>query len=344
MCRSELFQPGRRTNIWSAGIFPGRESFEMSKTLLNWRILLALVCCAFMALAPALAEARAGSSYGGRPSSFGSRGVRSWDNNGAQPLNRSVAPQPPSSPDFAPGMPAPAYGGSFFQRHPFLTGLAGGLVGSWLFGHAASAEGAGGAAGSMFGTLLWITFIGFLIWFAVRLFRRRAFSNGWSGAGTTGFGPRSVGAAAAPASRFRGRDVNLGDADLQAFQRIHASTQQAWSAGDLGAMRRLMTPEMLNYFSEELSRNTSRGLHNIIGDVQLVKGELSEAWEEGDLQYATAFLRWRAVDYVQRLGAPPGDRNALVSGDPRTPGEFEEMWTFVRRRGGEWLLSAIQQV
>ena len=344
MCRSELFQPGRRTNIWSAGIFPGRESFEMSKTLLNWRILLALVCCAFMALAPALAEARAGSSYGGRPSSFGSRGVRSWDNNGAQPLNRSVAPQPPSSPNFAPGMPAPAYGGSFFQRHPFLTGLAGGLVGSWLFGHAASAEGAGGAAGSMFGTLLWIALIGFLIWFAVRLFRRRAFSNGWSGAGTTGFGPRSAGAAAAPASRFRGRDVNLGDADLQAFQRIHASTQQAWSAGDLGAMRRLMTPEMLNHFSEELSRNTSRGLHNIIGDVQLVKGELSEAWEEGDLQYATAFLRWRAVDYVQRLGAPPGDRNALVSGDPRTPGEFEEMWTFVRRRGGEWLLSAIQQV
>jgi predicted lipid-binding transport protein (Tim44 family) len=109
-------------------------------------------------------------------------------------------------------------------------------------------------------------------------------------------------------------------------------------------MRRLMTPEMLIYFSEELSRNTSRGLHNIIGNVQLVKGELTEAWEEGDLQYATAALRWRAIDYVQRLGAPAGDRNALVSGDPRTPGEFEEVWTFVRQRGGNWLLSAIQQV
>jgi predicted lipid-binding transport protein (Tim44 family) len=316
----------------------------MSKAMLNWRILLALVCCAFMALAPALAEARAGSSYGGRPSSFGSRGVRSWDNNGAQPLNRSLAPQTPSRPNVAPGMPAPAYGGSFFQRHTFLTGLAGGLFGSWLFGHAASAEGVGGGAGSMFGTLLWLAIIGLLIWFAVRLFRGRASSNGWLGMRSAGFGPRSAGAAAAPASRFRGRDVNVGDADLQAFQQIHAAIQEAWSTGDLGSMRRLMTPEMLSYFSEELSRNTSRGLHNIIGNVQLVKGELTEAWEEGDLQYATAALRWRAIDYVQRLGAPAGDRNALVSGDPRTPGEFEEVWTFVRQRGGNWLLSAIQQV
>jgi predicted lipid-binding transport protein (Tim44 family) len=317
---------------------------DMSKAMLNWRILLALVCCAFMALAPALAEARAGSSYGGRPSSFGSRGVRSWDNNGAQPLNRSLAPQTPSRPNVAPGMPAPAYGGSFFQRHTFLTGLAGGLFGSWLFGHAASAEGVGGGAGSMFGTLLWLAIIGLLIWFAVRLFRGRASSNGWPGMRSAGFGPRSAGAAAAPASRFRGRDVNVGDADLQAFQQIHAAIQEAWSTGDLGSMRRLMTPEMLSYFSEELSRNTSRGLHNIIGNVQLVKGELTEAWEEGDLQYATAALRWRAIDYVQRLGAPAGDRNALVSGDPRTPGEFEEVWTFVRQRGGNWLLSAIQQV
>ncbi len=316
----------------------------MSKPVLNWRVLVALFCCAFMALAPALAEARAGSSFGGRPSSFGSRGVRSWDNNGAQPLNRSLAPQAPRGPGFAPGMPAPAYGGSFFQRHPFLSGLAGGLFGSWLFGHAANAEGLGGATGSMFGTLLWIAIIGFLIWFAVRLFRRRAFSNGWPGMGSAGFGPRSAGAAAAPVGRFRGRDVNLGDADLQAFQQIHAAIQQAWSAGDLGSMRRLMTPEMLSYFSEELSRNASRGLHNIVGNVQLVKAELTEAWEEGDRQYATAFLRWRAIDYVQRLGAPPGDRNALVSGDPRTPGEFEEVWTFFRPRGDEWLLSAIQQV
>jgi len=44
------------------------------------------------------------------------------------------------------------------------------------------------------------------------------------------------------------------------------------------------------------------------------------------------------------FAAPPGDRNSVVGGDPRVPAEVEELWTFVRQRGGEWLLSAIQQV
>ncbi len=315
----------------------------MSKAKLNWRIVLALFCCACLALAPALAEARAGGSYGGRPSSFGSRGVRSWDNNGGQPLGRSLAPQNPSQPNLSPGTAAPAYGGSVFQRHPFLTGLAGGLFGSWLFGHAASAGG-GAGAGSAIGTLLWLAIIGLLVWFAVRLFRARAVSNGWPAAGAATGMSRSAGAAATPVRRFRGRDINFADADLQAFQRLHAEIQDAWGDADLARMRRLMTPEMLSYFSEELTRNTSRGLRNLVSDVRLVKGELSEAWEEGDLQYATAFLQWRAIDYVLRLGASPGDPNAVVGGDSRVPIEAEEVWTFVRRRGGDWLLSAIQQV
>ncbi|MGC2200541.1 MAG: TIM44-like domain-containing protein, partial [Stellaceae bacterium] len=87
-----------------------------------------------------------------------------------------------------------------------------------------------------------------------------------------------------------------------------------------------------------------QGVRNIVSNVQLVKGDITESWEEGDLQYATAYLRWRAIDYVVRLGRSPGDPDYIVSGDPRTPTEAEEMWTFVRRRGSEWLLSAIQQV
>jgi predicted lipid-binding transport protein (Tim44 family) len=105
-----------------------------------------------------------------------------------------------------------------------------------------------------------------------------------------------------------------------------------------------MTPEMVGYFSEELTRNASQGVQNIVSDVRLLKGDITESWEEGDLQYATAYLRWSAIDYVVRLGRSPGMPDYLVSGDPRTPIESEEVWTFVRRRGGNWLLSAIQQV
>ena len=317
----------------------------MSRRLLNWRILLALFFSANLALAPAIAEARAGSSYGGRSSSMGSRGLRTYENNGAQPLNRSATPLPetPRQPGFAPASPSSAYGGgSFFQRHPFLTGLAGGFIGSWLFGHSGyAADGDSGSTGSFFGMLLQLLIIGLVIWLAVRLFRGWAFAGGARGGG--GWPPRSAGAAA-PLRRERGRDVNVTDDDLGALQAIHTAVQEAWSEGEMGRLRGLMTPEMLGYFSEELTRNVSQGVRNIVTGVQLLKGDVSEAWEEGDLQYATAYLRWRANDYVARSGRTPGDPDWLVSGDPRSPVEAEEMWTFVRRRGGNWLLSAIQQV
>jgi len=109
-------------------------------------------------------------------------------------------------------------------------------------------------------------------------------------------------------------------------------------------MLHLITPEMLSYFSEELTKNSSQGVQNLVSNVNLAKAELTESWEEGDMQYATAFMRWTALDYTVRIGAAPTSPGAIVAGDPRVPTEAEEAWTFVRRRDGRWLLSAIQQV
>jgi predicted lipid-binding transport protein (Tim44 family) len=304
--------------------------------LAGWRIPVALFFCLSLALTPSLADARAGSSSGGKSSfsGMGSRGSRTYENNDAAPVTRSMTPSNPSATSPMGGTPSPAYaGGSFFQRHPFLTGLAGGFLGSMLFSHL-------GGLGTGLGFLLTLLIIGGLIFFLVRLLAGRRFATAGGGAM-----PQSVGAMAAPAAaRFRGRDTTVGDADLNAFQSIHAAVQEAWSRGDLAQMRRVLTPEMLSYFSEELTRNSSQGVQNIVSDVHLLKGDVSEAWEEGDLEYATAFMRWSAIDYVVRLGRSPGQPDYLVSGDPKTPSEAEEVWTFVRRRGGEWLLSAIQQV
>src|SRR5262249_46483518 len=151
-------------------------------------------------------------------------------------------------------------------------GLAGGFVGSWLFGHSGlAADGEGGGAGSMLGSLLQILIIGLLIYFAFRLFRGRASPAGWGGR-PPGQIPRSAGAAAAPLARNRGRDINLADGDLNSFQAIHAQVQEAWSAADLARLRQLMTPEMLGYFSEELTRNSSQGMQNIVAQVELLKG------------------------------------------------------------------------
>ncbi|MGE5270530.1 MAG: Tim44 domain-containing protein [Thiohalocapsa sp.] len=308
----------------------------------QWRVLLALFFCALIALAPSLADARAGRSFssgggGSSVSGMGSRGSRTFEHNNAAPITRSMTPSAPRATTPATGMgaPAAAAGGSFFQRHPFLTGLAGGFLGSMLFSHL-------GGFGHVLGGFLTLLIIGLAIFFLVRLIAGRGFS--FSGTGAGGGFPQSAGAAAVPRpEQFRGRDTTVADSDLNDFQQIHAAVQEAWGRGDLGRLRQVMTPEMLSYFSEELTRNTSEGVQNIVSNVRLLKGDISESWEEGDLQYATASMQWSAIDYVVRLGAP-GQPQQIVSGDPRTPVEQEEVWTFVRRRGGNWLLSAIQQV
>jgi predicted lipid-binding transport protein (Tim44 family) len=310
---------------------------------LPWRALLSLFFCLALALAPSLAEARAGNT-----SSFGSRGARSFEQNGAAPLTRSATPGPQMANPTAgiAGTAAPGRG-SFFQRNPLLTGLAGGFLGALLFSHL-------GGMGHLFGGLLQILIIALLIFLAVRFasyyFGRRGAAAAAGSGGGFGSGrfpepmPRAVGAAAAPAPRFRGVDRAVNDSDLETFQSIHAAVQEAWSNADLARLRQLMTPEMVGYFSEELTKNASQGVQNIISNVRLVAGDITEAWEEGDLQYATAYMKWTAIDYLARLDRAPGAPDYVAGGDPRRPVEAEEIWTFARRGGNRWLLSAIQQV
>jgi predicted lipid-binding transport protein (Tim44 family) len=96
-----------------------------------------------------------------------------------------------------------------------------------------------------------------------------------------------------------------------------------------------MTPEMLSYFGDELSRNASRGVVNEISDVKLLQGDLSEAWREGADDYATVAMRYSINDrFVERASGREVEQG---------PAEVIELWTFRRARGGSWLLSAIQQ-
>jgi predicted lipid-binding transport protein (Tim44 family) len=312
--------------------------------LLDWRVLLSLFFVLTLALAPSLAEARGG----GGKSSFGSRGARTFDQNSAAPITRSANPASQAATPAA-GMAGAgaANRGGFFARNPLLFGLAGGFLGGMLFASL-------GGFGTALGGILQFLIIGLLIFLAVRL-ALRFFGNRGAPAAVGargGFGgapmpqpmPRAVGAAVAPAPRFRGVDTSVGDSDLEAFQSVHAAVQEAWSNSDLGRLRQLMTPEMLGYFSEELTGNASRGVRNVVSNIELVAGEITESWEEGDLQYATAYMKWRATDYLARLDREPGAPDYVAGGDPNRPVESEEVWTFVRRRDGNWLLSAIQQV
>jgi predicted lipid-binding transport protein (Tim44 family) len=307
------------------------------------------VIAAMIIVAPALAEARAGAG-----SSAGSRGGKTDQAPAptqtaptAKPVERSTTPQQPA-PKPATTAAAPQTGG-FMARNPFLSGLMGGMLGAGLFGMmfgGGFAGGLGGGAG-MLGLLLQVLLIGGVAYLAVRLFR------GWSAARVQPASPASTYAYAAspgmtevPMARSSApllagsasAQLAITADDYTTFEAALSEIQTAYSKGDLARLRDLATPEMLGYFSEQLSANASRGVENKVEAVKLEQGDLSEAWSEAGLDYATVAMRFSMIDVTRKIAD-----GSIVEGNDRDRTEAREVWTFLRSHGGKWILSAIQQ-
>ena len=137
--------------------------------------------------------------------------------------------------------------------------------------------------------------------------------------------------------RAAGPPVTIGPADYQAFNQLLQQVQAAWSTQDISTLQRLATPEMVSYFGEQLAEQTSRGVRNTVTDVHLEKGDLAEAWSEGSREYATVAMRFSMNDVTR------DSSGRVVDGAVGERTMATEAWTFVRARGGQWLLSAIQQ-
>jgi predicted lipid-binding transport protein (Tim44 family) len=130
-------------------------------------------------------------------------------------------------------------------------------------------------------------------------------------------------------------EVGLTPDDFNEFERVLGEVQTSYSREDVAALRAIATPEVASYFAEDLAANASKGVVNRVTDVKLLQGDLAEAWREGETEYATVAMRYSLVD--EMLDRASGH---VVSGGPD---EATEIWTFMRQRGGRWLLSAIQQ-
>ena len=97
-------------------------------------------------------------------------------------------------------------------------------------------------------------------------------------------------------SQPAGEPLAIAKSDYDVFERLLGGIQTAYSAEDLSALRAMVTPEMLSYFSEELAANASRGLINRVTDVKLLQGDLAEAWREGRNDYATVAMKFGLKD------------------------------------------------
>ncbi len=132
-------------------------------------------------------------------------------------------------------------------------------------------------------------------------------------------------------------EIGLAQADLDQFEELLTKVQTAYGAEDYGTLRQLTTPEAMSYLAEELGENATNGVRNRVSDVKLLQGDIAEAWREGDQDYATLAMRYSSIDaMVDR------DSGRVVSGDDRHPSESTEIWTFMRKNGGDWKLAAIQ--
>jgi predicted lipid-binding transport protein (Tim44 family) len=199
----------------------------------------------------------------------------------------------------------------------------------------------------LLGLLLQAALIGGVVWLVMALFRRRAPAPAYAMAGAAGRadGPLArerldLNGGGGGVSPKGGRDeLGLGGDDFNSFERLLATIQGAWTARDLGTLRRHMTPEMADYFAEALDADARRGVANKVEQVKLEQGDLAEAWAEGDTRYATVAMRWSALDYDLRLSD-----GAVVAGSNLQRSDATEVWTFRSDRKGPWVLSAIQQV
>ncbi len=260
-------------------------------------------------LAVALALSPAAFAKMGGGGSFGSRGSRTY----ARPIQRTYTPPPAAA-----GSGGQSPRGSFFGG--VFGGLAGFGLGSMLFGHGGMSP-----LGGIVGLVLQLALLVFAVRWVLRLVRRNF--------------PAAAAVPSAPAAAARtAREFEPTDADKQAFGAILVALQQAWSAADLAAMRRLATPEMVALLADDLTANASRGIRNIVDEVSLLKGEVVEAWREAGREFATAVLTFSARDYSVRA-----DTQVVVEGDQRQPTQSCEAWTFVRATGGQWLLSAVER-
>jgi predicted lipid-binding transport protein (Tim44 family) len=287
------------------------------------------------------------------------------------PIERSMTPRQQAQPGAAQTPAAQQ------QRPGLFGGMGRSLVGGLLLGGLIGAflgTGFGGMAG-LFGMLIQIALIAGVAMLALRFFRSRQ-TPAMAPAGATGqaFGRNAFNEhSARPSSSLRvpaigsgsnqnsfpntasgsgngngyaaqqpGKmvpedEIGLTQDDLDRFEALLTEVQTAYGREDYGTLRKITTPEAMSYLAEELGQNATDGLRNSVSDVKLLQSDIAEAWAEGNLDYATAAMRYSSIDAM--LDRATG---RVVNGDEDAPSQTTEVWTFVREDRKEWKLAAIQ--
>jgi predicted lipid-binding transport protein (Tim44 family) len=226
-----------------------------------------------------------------------------------------------------------------------MGGLAGGFLGSMLFGGLGGMGGGGGLGG-----ILPILLLGGLAYLGYRFFvNRRQAQPSWSPQveGTTP-GPYAAPMAVVDTA---GEDRNKG---LEYIRRMDSSfdekafgetasdaffrLQGGWTRRDLSPVSGLLTDGMRATLQADADALKAKGQINRLENISVRNVEITEAWQESGQDYVTVLFQANLLDYTT------DEAGKVLSGSDTAPVKFEESWTFTRPVGpGAWRLSAIQQ-
>lgn len=304
----------------------------------------AVAAIAGLGLMMTLADARPGG--GGSSGSRGSKTFQAPPSTNtapgtAAPMQKSIT-QPGT---VKPSVAAPAAGATAAAAQAARPSLMRNLLLGGLMGAGLAMLFGSGTFAAVAGFILQTLLIGGLIALAVMFFRSRR-------SGTPALASATAAPTSQPAASLNARQgmgfgggaeppLQLADADFDAFGRLLGDIQLAYGRGELKALETRTTPEMLSYFASELDTNKRKGVHNEIGGPKLLQGDLSEAWREGNDDYATVAMRYAITDATVDVAS-----GNVVSGSRTEPQTVTEIWTFRRTRNAgpqAWELSAIQQ-
>ena len=299
------------------------------------------------------AHARAG---GGRSS--GSRGFTSGSGSSSQGTTTTRPTQPTQQPGMT--QPTPAQPTSPGMGRSFLSGLGGGLlggmIGSMLFGGRAGAGGWGGGGGFGFGDLIIILVILAIVFFVIKRFRaRKAMEMSSAGAAyapssysynepaaadTYSEPPSREGAISQGLRHISEMDPAFNEASFkESIEDNFFKIQSAWTKRDLGSVKSLLTPQMLNTFQDDVNRFIANKQFNRLENIAVRQVDIVDAVQDQGEEYVTVKFLASLLDYV--VDETTGQ---TASGSTSEPVKFLEYWTFNRKIGEKnWLLAGITQ-
>ncbi len=305
-------------------------------------LLRALLLIVFASMAvelsmPLEADARAG---GGR-----SMGRSSPSRQYSAPAQQ-YRPAPSQQPYYNQRQEPQPRGGGFMRG--LAGGVAGGFLGSMLFGsmgHAAGGMGGVGNGGGGIGLIeiILIAGLGFLLfrWWKIRQMKLdtvggdKNFGQAYANQGGTAY-ESAYAALPNTALPIESGTTIQSDEASDIFFKI----QGAWTRRDLSTVNEILGPEVYQDLSRDIADLKARKQINRLENISVRKVDVLDRWNEQNSEYAKVRFTANLLDYTVDEAS-----GATVEGSTSNPVKFEEDWTFCRQTAyAAWQLVGIQQV